>query len=329
MVEDVTREAGRMDAGGLSIAAVIPTYNRARLLGRAIESVLAQSRSPDEILVVDDGSTEDVASTVRRYGNLVELVRKPRGGIASARNLAASLAETDFIAFLDSDDYWDGSHLDAVARAIAGTEQRASLYFCDVRLSKERGGGTLWERCGFSIADPYELKADAFPWLMMRRQPMMIQASVIGRSLYLSVGGSAERLVRRSDTHLLFKLGLSGPICAVAAVGGEVTSDDPRSLTFSYASNDPTYLDCTLWLYQDVLARVRQRSRGERSLVADVSRTHTGGWLARRLSAPSGPRGISRRRFGTSPALFRGEHGAWQSASERHMNTGQARQVSP
>lgn len=275
-----------MDAQGFSIAVVIPTHDRAHLVGRAIESVLAQSRLPDEIVVVDDGSTDDTASIVRRYGPRVHLVRRARGGVASARNAGASVAEADFVAFLDSDDYWDDSHLDAVSRAIAGAAGGADLYFTDLHLSDARGGGTIWERCGFSIAGPYELADDPLPWLLLPRQPMMIQGSVIRRSAYLLLGGSEEHLVRRSDTHLIFKVGLSGAVCAVDAVTGHVTSDDRRSLTFSLPDDDRVYLECTVWLYEDVRARMRERSRRQRSIVA--SRLADAHWKLAR-SASVGP----------------------------------------
>ncbi|MGH2934165.1 MAG: glycosyltransferase [Gaiellaceae bacterium] len=253
---------------GLSVAAVIPTHNRADLLGRAIESALSQSSPPDEVIVVDDGSTDDISSVVRRYGGSVRLTRKPRGGVGSARNLGVAISEADFVAFLDSDDYWDDSYIDSINRAIAATDRAALLYFCDLRLSEQRGGQTIWERCGFSISGPHEFRRDALDWLLMPRQPLMIPASVIRRDAYLDVGGSSERLPRRSDTHLFFKIGLSGPLCAVAGIAGEATSDDRDSLSYAVTADDPAYLDCTTWLYSDLLGRMSGRSRHERSAVS-------------------------------------------------------------
>lgn len=92
------------------VSVVIPSYNRARLVGDAIESVMAQTWPHVEALVIDDGSTDDTAATVapylEKYGERVRYVRKPNGGVASARNVGFTLARGEFIALLDSDDLW-------------------------------------------------------------------------------------------------------------------------------------------------------------------------------------------------------------------------------
>src|SRR5947209_192198 len=92
---------------GPKVSTVIPAYNASGTILRAIESVLAQTRPPDEILVIDDGSTEDLSLTLEPFRACVTLIRKPNGGAASARNLGLDLSRGDYIAFLDADDYWE------------------------------------------------------------------------------------------------------------------------------------------------------------------------------------------------------------------------------
>jgi GT2 family glycosyltransferase len=86
-----------------AIGVVITTYNHARFLGDAIESVLAQTRTAAEILVVDDGSTDDPASVVARYSG-VSLIRQTNQGLAAARNTGLGAGQTDKVIFLDADD---------------------------------------------------------------------------------------------------------------------------------------------------------------------------------------------------------------------------------
>ena len=93
---------------GLSglVSIVIPTYNRAHIVGRAIDSVLRQSYADVEIIVVDDGSTDETASVVEGYGCPVRYVRQLNRGVSAARNTGLALARGEFIALLDSDDEW-------------------------------------------------------------------------------------------------------------------------------------------------------------------------------------------------------------------------------
>lgn len=87
---------------------IICTYNYGRFISEAIDSVLAQSfpLSEIEIIVVDDGSTDDTIQQVKRYGDRVRYLYKPNGGQASAFNLGFQEARGEFIALLDADDFW-------------------------------------------------------------------------------------------------------------------------------------------------------------------------------------------------------------------------------
>ena len=95
-----------------SVSVVIPAYNAAKTIGRAIDSVLAQTAPPDEILVIDDGSKDHLESSLEPYRAMVNLVRQPNGGAASARNHGIDRSVGEFIAFLDADDYWEPTKLE-------------------------------------------------------------------------------------------------------------------------------------------------------------------------------------------------------------------------
>ena len=96
----------------LRVSVIIPAYRAGGTVGRAVDSVLAQTVPVHEILVIDDGSPDDVAAPLAPYGDCVTLIRKPNGGAASARNLGLDRATGDFIAFLDADDYWEPHKLE-------------------------------------------------------------------------------------------------------------------------------------------------------------------------------------------------------------------------
>lgn len=88
----------------MSVSVVIPVYNRADLLPRSIESVLAQTTPAREILVVDDGSSDGSADVASRYGGMVQVIRQQNQGVAAARNAGIRAACGEWVAFLDADD---------------------------------------------------------------------------------------------------------------------------------------------------------------------------------------------------------------------------------
>jgi glycosyltransferase involved in cell wall biosynthesis len=90
--------------GDRLVSVMIGVYNGARYLSEAIDSVLAQTRSPSELIVVDDGSTDGSGAIADAYGSPVRSIRQDRGGMAASRNRAVREATGDFFAFLDADD---------------------------------------------------------------------------------------------------------------------------------------------------------------------------------------------------------------------------------
>lgn len=89
-----------------TVSVLIPNYNRPHMLQDAVQSVLAQSYQDFEIIVVDDGSTEDIPSAIAPFGDRVQYVRQENAGGASAKNHGLSLVKSEFTAFLDNDDLW-------------------------------------------------------------------------------------------------------------------------------------------------------------------------------------------------------------------------------
>ena len=89
-----------------SVSVVIPAYNVEKYIGRAIDSVLAQTHPADEIIVVDDGSTDNTAQVIKSYGEKVKYIHQQNGGASVARNTGVIAANSQWIAFLDADDEW-------------------------------------------------------------------------------------------------------------------------------------------------------------------------------------------------------------------------------
>jgi len=114
-----------MESGLVSV--VIPAFNAAGCIGRALDSALAQTYSQREIIVVDDGSTDDTPAQLSRYGDQVHVVTKENGGLSSARNAGIAAASGEFVAFLDADDWWLPAKLE---RQVALMRAHPEIGFC-------------------------------------------------------------------------------------------------------------------------------------------------------------------------------------------------------
>jgi glycosyltransferase involved in cell wall biosynthesis len=114
---------------------VIATFDHARYVGAAIESALAQTLPGVEVVVVDDGSTDDTASVLARYGDRIRVVRQPNRGLAAARNAGVALARGHAIAFLDADDVIAPGKL-AAQVAVLEREPAVGWTYCDVEIRR-------------------------------------------------------------------------------------------------------------------------------------------------------------------------------------------------
>jgi glycosyltransferase involved in cell wall biosynthesis len=102
-----------------SFAIVIPAYQAAETVGGAVRSALDQVRPADEVIVVDDGSTDDLAGALREFRSRIRLVQKRNGGAASALNAGAAASSSDFLAILDADDVYHPLRIEALAELAA------------------------------------------------------------------------------------------------------------------------------------------------------------------------------------------------------------------
>jgi glycosyltransferase involved in cell wall biosynthesis len=111
----------------LAVSCIVPVFNGERFLAEALDSILAQSYQPHEIIVADDGSTDGTADVVRRYGLRVRYLHQPNARPAAARNLGLAAVTGALVAFLDSDDTW---HPEKLMRQVSRFGDRPELDYC-------------------------------------------------------------------------------------------------------------------------------------------------------------------------------------------------------
>jgi glycosyltransferase involved in cell wall biosynthesis len=240
-----------------AISAVIPCYNRSTLLKRAIDSALAQTARASEVIVVDDGSTDDTRELCAGYGNQIEYVWQENAGASVARNTGAIRARSPWIAFLDSDDYWTPCHLSRMTNAIEQTDGQARFYFSDMQMGATSNDMTLWKATNFAPPDPIHLVNDGTNWTFLKRQPIMLQCSVFRKDAWIASGGLDPNFRLTHDPELFFRLSVGGKICAVSGVGCVQTDDDVSNfrLTTAVHPRAAAYWKEQIRLWRSVLHR--------------------------------------------------------------------------
>ena len=223
---------------------VIPAFNSAATLARAIESVLAQSWPADEIIVVDDGSSDGSAAIAGRFGAPVRLIRQKNSGVSVARNAGAAAARGDWLAFLDADDWYAPDRLRLHAEWIA---QDSALDFLTGDYEyRDEAGALLGTSMAQHAAGRLMLEKAGGSARVVMQTPAELAAFVadhfgdthtlsVPRARFVDLGGYPTGFKVCEDVHFLTRLVAKsrriGVVCQSLGVylihGGSATRRDP------------------------------------------------------------------------------------------------------
>lgn len=134
-----------------TVSVVIPTYNRAATVGAAIASVLEQRDVPEEIIVVDDGSSDGTRDVLSGFGDRIIAIHQHNTGVSGARNAGIKRAAGAWIAFLDSDDLWYPERIATLRRDVRATE--AGVHIANVDITSATYRRNMFDLTGFRFAD--------------------------------------------------------------------------------------------------------------------------------------------------------------------------------
>lgn len=192
------------NSSDLTVGVVIPTYNMASYLRGCIDSVLAQTDPPAEVVVVDGGGDDGSRDIVASFGPRITYVRQVGTGLSSARNQGVQRLSSRWVAFLDADDYWLPGKL-AMQKAEAARTPDAKLIYCGSLILRENGesqAGTYLEPSRFVSALKY-------------RNAVMPSCVMVNRAAFLAEGGFNESLRAAEDWELWFRLSRRWKFAAV------------------------------------------------------------------------------------------------------------------
>jgi glycosyltransferase involved in cell wall biosynthesis len=185
----------------MQVSVIIPTYNSARFLAEAIDSVLAQSFKDFEIVVIDDGSTDETKALMLRYGPPVRYIYQENSGVAEARNRGIKESRGRYVAFLDADDTWFPNKLERQVGSLENPDNKDSCRIC---------------YSAFAVVD-----SDLSPLFENRSQrrasaleDLLLRGNIVGsictvlaeRSLFSTAGGFDRALSQCADWDMWVRL---------------------------------------------------------------------------------------------------------------------------
>jgi glycosyltransferase involved in cell wall biosynthesis len=168
--------------------------------------------------VIDDGSTDDTAARLARYGDRLRYVYQANRGASAAQNAGIALARAPWLAILASDDIWMPTKLERQIAALHALGPGFGACFTDCQYVGEGAGEeSAFARAGFTLAAEYAALETPLDVVLARHPALFVQSMLIRRDVLDRVGGFDERLLVGEDTDLLFRLALGTRLCVVRA----------------------------------------------------------------------------------------------------------------
>lgn len=183
------------------VAVVIPTYNYGRFIAKALESVFAQTLPASEVIVVDDGSTDDTENEVKKFGKKVKYIRQENMGVCRARNNGVANSSSELIGFLDADDIWESEKLEKQIAKFK-EDRDIALVHCGMREFDSKTGETITlriEGLEGSVADE----------LLLWERPVIVGPGgtiVVKRDAFEKAGGFDEDMIVGEDWDFCYRI---------------------------------------------------------------------------------------------------------------------------
>ena len=177
------------------VSVIIPVFNGAATIDRALKSVFDQTFFDYEIVICDDGSTDDTQSVLAKYGDKLRIVRQPNRGLPAARNAAVTASRGELLALIDHDDEWLPQKLELAVAAMR-SDPGAALLYSDKIVVNEAS-----EEFRLSEVRPDTAHAPTMDEMLTRIWPITPSTVVMRREAFDRAGGFCEQLISAEDIH--------------------------------------------------------------------------------------------------------------------------------
>ena len=188
------------------VSVIIPTFDRRSMVGDAVESVLKQSHSRYELIVVDDGSQDGTVERLQRYGSRITVLSQPHRGVAAARNSGARWSGGRYLAFLDSDDLW---HPNKLETQISVMNRNPSVQICQTE--------EIWVRNGVRVNPKKRHHKPSGDIFRASLDLCLVSPSAVmmTRELFMRLGGFDETFDVCEDYDLWLRIAVDTPVLLI------------------------------------------------------------------------------------------------------------------
>ena len=198
------------------VSVIIPTYNRANLICRAIESVINQTYKNLEIIVVDDGSTDNTKARIQPYIENIRYYYQENRGASAAQNKGIELATGDWISILASDDIWLPEKIELQLEALNIFGKEFGACFTDCRfLGSNLFDDTAFKRARLTSKLYFDKLNNPFDYILGHHLAFFVQSMLVKRCLVTGANGFNPKLIVLEDTDLIFRLSIKTRFCIV------------------------------------------------------------------------------------------------------------------
>lgn len=180
------------------ISIIMPTYNRGYIIEKAIQSVIEQTYKSWELIIVDDASVDDTENLIKRISDsrIIYIKNEQNMGANYARNYGCALAKGDYLAFLDSDNYWTNDKLEKQIHVLADSGDNVALTFCSIEIADENK----------VVVPDLDFDVNGLKETLCNCNVIDTNAVLVKRKIFEETGGFDERMPRMQDWELFFRI---------------------------------------------------------------------------------------------------------------------------
>lgn len=243
------------------VSIVVPTYNRARYVTEAVDSVLAQTFRDYELIVIDDGSTDNTKDVLLRYEGRIKYIYQPNSGVGAARNAGIRCAVGEWLAFLDSDDVWLPEYLSCQMDR-AKLDPRICTHMTNsIRVEADGEKIDTFQDAGLTPRNTFRndscLVVERPLIFMLQRRPPYLQTTMFRRKAFIEAGLFNEDVTISEDLEAIARMCLEGPLSLCNRPLAHIfrRKEAMRNLSSRWNSDNIYCRNCIEAIYQNLLTQ--------------------------------------------------------------------------